>query len=330
MNLVLSIPIFCIDLVQRGFAAFAKDATFTIPHISQALSIYFLVLSVGVLIAGWICDNRNARSVLLYAMIVAGVGMALIPYTAWGFGLLFGGSAALIKVAPFSAPLKIGSGQMAIKICPQAAAKNLSGALFILFLSVFLVQLGWKTTSLILGILIILSGIWINRVVPNDYVRGWNWGVLKTLVKDPQFWMMAVYFFLMCGWYYGAIAGYVPELSKSFGKQTAMTIVAVSFLVSGALRFFVAWLGDQRVRGYKIRLPLLWIGTFGMGACIPLTPHFPLTSLAIFTFMSSIHTPNYWAYCREEWGPVYISTVVSLGFFFMYLGAGVMYGIWGS
>jgi hypothetical protein len=65
-----------------------------------------------------------------------------------------------------------------------------------------------------------------------------------------------------------------------------------------------------------------------MAVCIPLMETQPVISLGIFTFMSAIHTPNYWAYCKETFGAKYISTVVSLGFFFMYLGAGVFYGTW--
>jgi hypothetical protein len=64
----LSLPIFCIDIVQRGFAAFAKDANFMIPHIRDALSIYFFTMSIGVLLLGWICDNKNARTIIVWAM----------------------------------------------------------------------------------------------------------------------------------------------------------------------------------------------------------------------------------------------------------------------
>lgn len=331
MWLWLSLPIFCIDIVQRGFAAFAKAANFPIPHIQEALSVYFFVVSLGVLLFGFICDNVNARKILLLSMCVAAVGMISLPYTPWGFGLLFGGAASLIKVAPFSAPLKLLHKNEALNISPQAAAKNVAGALFTLFIAGLLTSIGWISTTLMLGIFIIICGILVFKFVPDDKIEGWKWEIFKILSKDWKFWMMAVYFFLMCGWYYIAIYGFFPALAKDgYTKGTTATIIAISFLLAGALRFFVAWLGDQKLFGYKLRLPLLWIGTFGMGACIPLTPIYPLISLALFTFMSSIHTPNYWAYCKEQWGPKYIATVVSLGFFFMYLGAGIMYGQWTS
>jgi MFS family permease len=327
----LVLPIFCVDIVQRGFAAFAKAADFPIPHIHEALSIYFFVLALGVLIFGFLCDNYNSRKILLWAMIGAAIGMVSLPYTSWGFGLMFGAAASLIKVAPFSAPLKLIHKNEALNISPQAAAKNIAGALFTLFIASLLTSIGWISTTMMLGIFIIACGFLVYYTVPDDKVEGWKWTIFLDLCKDWKFWMMAVYFFLMCGWYYIAIYGFFPALAKAgYTKGNTAIIIAISFLVAGGLRFFVAWLGDRKLFGYKLRLPLLWIGTFGMGACVPLTPIMPLTSLVLFTFMSSIHTPNYWAYCKEQWGPTYIATVVSLGFFFMYLGAGLMYGKWTS
>lgn len=327
----LSLPIFCVDIVQRGFATFAKATDFSIPHIHEALSIYFFILSLGVLIFGFVCDNFNARKILLWSMIGAAVGIATLPYTALGFGLLFGGAASLIKVAPFSAPLKLINKNEAINISPQAAAKNIAGALFTLVIAGLLTTIGWITTTTLLGLFVIACGIFVYYTVPDDKIEGWKWKIFLDLCKDWKFWMMAIYFFLMCGWYYIAIYGFFPGLVKAgYDKGTSSIIIAISFLAAGALRFVVAWIGDQKILGYKIRLPLLWIGTFGMWASIYITPIHPITSLALFTFMSSIHTPNYWAYCKEQWGPTYIATVVSLGFFFMYLGAGIMYGQWSS
>lgn len=329
--LPLSLPIFCVDIVQRGFAAFAKAATVPIPNIHEALSIYFLVLSLGVLLFGFVCDNFNTRKLLLISMIVAAIGMISLPYTPLGFGLLFGGAASLIKVAPFSASLKLINKNEALNISPQAASKNFAGALFTLFIAGALTSLGWLNTTVILGIFILACGLIVYMFVPDDKIEGWKWTIFLDLCKDWKFWMIAVYFFLMCGWYYIAIYGFFPALAKiGYSKTMASTAIAISFLLSGILRFLVSWIGDQILFGYKLRLPLLWFGTFGMGACIPLTPVEPLISLGLFTFMSSIHTPNYWAYCKEQWGPTYIATVVSLGFFFMYLGAGIMYGQWAS
>jgi len=328
--LPLSLSIFGVDLIQRGFATFAKAKDFMIPHIGEALSIYFLVMSLGVLIGGFVCDNMNSRKVLLWATIVGALGILTVPYTPWGFGLIFGSAAAFIKIAPFSGPLKLyDTTNDAMLISPQAAAKNFGGALFTLFFATIFIGMGWIWATGILASLFILSGISTYYMMPDDKIEGWKLTIIKDLAKDFKFWAAMVYFFLMSGLYYMVIFGFYPALKDAgFDKLKTATIIAISFLICGFLRFFVAWLGNIKYNGHSIRLPLMWGGTAGMASCLFLTPISPIFSLAVFTFMSAIHTPNYWAYCKEMWGPKYISTVLGLAFFFMYLGSGVMYGAW--
>jgi MFS family permease len=334
LNLIwipLALSIFGVYAIQRGFATFAKADGFGIPHMKEALAIYFTVMSVAVLVGGYFLDNFNSRKVMLTATLLGVLGILMVPYSPIGFGLLFGSAAAFIKLAPYSSPMKLFKKNEALRIAPQSAAKNIGGAAFILFLGTTLTSLGWSVATVVLACFFLLTGLMTYKMLPDDKMEGWKWDIFLKLIRDIKFWMMAVYFFLMCGFYYIAIYQFYPALTKVAGmpKGTAMTVLAVSYIMAGALRFLVAWLGELRMpNGQKFRLPLMWIGTAGMAASIYLTPVYPIVSLGLFTFMSAIHTPNYWAYCKEQWGPVYISTVVSLGFFFMYLGAGVMYGAW--
>jgi MFS family permease len=327
--LPLSLSIFGVYAIQRGFATLAKAADFPIPHMKEALAIYFTVMSLAVLIGGLILDNKNTKDVYVFATAIGIGGILLIPYTPWGFGLLFGAAAALLKLAPYSSPMKLFDKNESIKIAPQSAAKNLGGAVFILFLGGVLKTLGWSWTSVILAVFFLIVGIFNYLMLPNDKIEGWKWNIFKELATDIKFWMVALYFFLMCGIYYVAIYGFYPALKRvGFSTEAALTTLAISFVCSGLLRFVVAWIGNQKINGIKIRLPLMWVGTGGMLACIPLTSINPILSLMLFTFMSAVHTPNYWAYCKEQWGSKYISTVVALGFFFMYLGAGFFYSKW--
>jgi len=328
--LPLSLSIFGVDVIQRGFATFSKATDFMIPHVGEALSIYFLVMSLGVLVSGIVCDNMNSRKVLLWSTIIGALGIITVPYTKWGFGLVFGAAAAFIKIAPFSGPLKLyNTNNDAMLISPQSAAKNFGAALFTLLFASMFINLGWVWSTAFLSILFILSGVSTYYLMPDDKIEGWKWSIIKELCKDFKFWAAMCYFFLMSGFFYMAIFGFYPELIKiGYDKMQASTILAVSFLVTGFMRFFVSWLGNLQFNGFKIRLPLMWVGTAGMASCLKLTPINPILSLCVFIFMSAIHTPNYWAYCKEVWGPKYISTVLGLAFFFMYLGSGVMYGAW--
>lgn len=328
--LPLSLSIFGIYAIQRGFATLAKASDFPIPHMKEALAIYFTVMSLAVLIGGLLLDNRNTKEIYLLATGLGVVGILMVPYTPWGFGLLFGASAAILKLAPYSSPMKLFNEKEALRIAPQSAAKNIGGAVFILFLGGTLETLGWNTTSIILACFFLITGLVSYTMLPNDKVEGWKWSIFKELSYDWRFWFISLYFFVMCGVYYVAIYGFYPAfISAGYEPEVTLTILAGSFLCAGALRFFVAWLGDKEIwDGLSFRLPLMIFGTVGMAVCIPLSNFCPIISLILFTFMSSIHTPNYWAYCKEQWGPKYIATVVSLGFFFMYLGAGVFYSKW--
>ena len=102
--LPLSGLIFGTYMIQRGLASLAKAGV--ADHLKEATSIMFTVAGFSALIMGMLCDNIKAKTMLIIAGIVAAIGIALLPYTALGFGLLFGAGAAIFKLVPYSNPLK--------------------------------------------------------------------------------------------------------------------------------------------------------------------------------------------------------------------------------
>jgi MFS family permease len=327
--LPLSLPIFGVDLIQRGFAAFAKASDFMIPNMEKALSIYFVTMSIGVLLCSVICDNVNSKKVLLFSCIIGGVGMALLPFSIWGFGIVFGLSAAFIKISPFSASLKLTSSAPAMNVVPQAMAKNLAGALFILLLGVMFKQIGWITSSLLLAFVFVASGIYVYLLIPNDKIDGWDWSIFLKLIKQFKFWHLMVYMFFMSGIYYLVVKEFYPAMVKvGIPPSMAMTFMAISLLISGIMRIPYAWFGDVKVMGEHTRIILMWAGVIGMAVPLWTVGEYPLTSLVGYTLLNAVHTPTYWAYYKENWGPEYVSTIAALSFAFMYLGSGVMYGSW--
>ena len=336
LNLIwlpLALSIFGVYAIQRGFAVLDK----TIPHMDVAQPLFFTVMSLAVLLGGYLFDNFSSRKVLLGATALGAVGIALVPFTPLGFGLLFGCAAALMKIGPYSSALKLHmfENKNAIVIWPQSAAKNFGGAILIFFVYGLMIKFGWITMTMALASFFILVGLMTYFMLPDDKIDGWKWSVLKELVVDEKFWLISVYFFLMSGFYWQAITEFKGALvAAEYSKVLALNIIASSFVIAGFMRYVVSYIGDKmtlKVNGKVLsaRLPLMVIGTFGMGLCVWLLKQgHPLLSLIIFTPMSAIHTPNYWAYCKENWGPQYISTVMGFGYFFMYLGAGIMYGAW--
>jgi MFS family permease len=329
--LSLSLPIFLVDIIQRGFAAFAKAKDFMIPNMEQALGVYFITMSIGVLFCSIICDNFNSRKILLWSCIIGGIGMATLPFNYVAFGIIFGMAAAFIKISPFSATLKLKDTPPAMSVVPQAIAKNLAGALFILVLGVFFKSIGWVTSTSLLGLFFILSGIYIYFMVPDDKIEGWDWSIFKVIVKQFKFWHLMTYMFFMSGMYYLVVKQFYPEMVKvGISSNEAMTYMAISLLISGLLRFPYAWLGDIKAFGKHSRFILMWGGVIGMSLPLLTVASYPIPSLILYTLTNAVHTPTYWAYHKENWGPEYISTVASLGFAFMYLGSGVLYGSWTS
>jgi len=324
LNLIwlpLALSIFGVYAIQRGFAVLNTS----IPNMEIGMPLFFITMSLAVLIGGYLFDNFNTKNVLLGATALGAIGILLVPYTSLGFGLLFGCAAALMKIGPYSAPLKLFNDKNALRISPQSAAKNFGGAILIFFAYGLMLKYGWVAMTSVLASFFCIVGLITYFMLPNDKIEGWKWNILKELLVDEKFWLISLYFFVMSGFYWMAVTQYKSALiGMGFSKGIALNYIAISFVVAGFLRFVVSWIGDKG----KLRLPLMIIGTFGLGFAVYLLQFNPLISLIIFTPMSAIHTPNYWAYCKEQWGPKYISTVLGLGYFFMYLGAGVMYGQW--
>jgi len=323
MWLPLMLVIFGTYAIQRGLGTFAKSGLLD-PSFSFALQIFFVTMAVSMLFMGLILDNINSKKILLLGAGLGIGGILLAPYTPWGFGLVFGVAAAIMKLVPFTSPLKLFDGADGLRIAPQASAKNFGGAFFMLFLGAALMTWGFPISSILMALLLGASCITAYYMMPDDKIEGWKWGIFKELAIDLKFWLMMFYFFVMCGIYWLVITGLFPSLAKiGMAKGDIIVIMALSFILTGILRFAAAWAGDKY--GHWI---FMTIGVLGMILCYYLLPVAPLWALWLFAPFSTMHTANYWPQCKQLWGPKYIATVVSLGFVSMYFGAGVFYGKW--
>jgi MFS family permease len=160
--------------------------------------------------------------------------------------------------------------------------------------------------------------------MPDVKIEGWKISIFKELAIDWKFWLMMIYFFLMSGIFYVVISLFMPALKKiGFSDAQSIYLIGMSYVVTGILRFGSAWLGDK-IGHWKLML----IGTLGMAGCYFLLPYNPILTVWIFTVFSTMHTANYWAQCKQLWGPKYIATVIGIGYVAMYIGAGILYGKW--
>lgn len=325
--LPMSLLIFMVYAIQRGFTTLAK-ADMMVPHMMDSLAIFFTTMSIAALLGGLLLDNISGRKVLPPAIGLGLAGLMFLPTSAWGFGILFGLSAALLKLIPYSTPLKLSGGadgSDSLRIAPQAAAKNLGGAAFLLFLGAALKKLGMEPTMLMMLFAFSLIGYFAFTVAPDDRIDGWKPEIFKQLAKDTRFWRFMAYLFAMVGMYYVAVFQFYPGLkAHGFTGAEALVTIAISYIFQGALRFLWGFVGQWD------RPLIMFAGTAGIAMVLIMNGFGmnPIVSLTLFTLSASVHTPNYWAYAKETWGKRYLGTVMGLGFFFMYLGAGVIYGKW--
>jgi len=322
MGIPLAFGIFGVYAIQRGLITLSRTDMVPV-WFKEGLDIYFIMMILGMIIAGPLLDKINSRGAILIGTILGVVGLATLGFGPWGFGLLFGACAVLFKIASYSSPMKVFDGGEAYKIVPQAAAKNFGGGLFILILGSLLASLSWGTSTVILATFFGISGIVAYLSIPDDKVEGWKVNIFKELALQWRFWLLMLYFFAMAGLSYLLWSYFIPAmLASGLSKASALTIVGTSYLLSGVLRLPSAWLGE------KIgHITVITIGTLGLLVSIPLVYAIPVTITYISSAFGAMHTPNYWPLLKH-WGKPYVATMGAMAYISMWIGIGVIYGRW--
>jgi hypothetical protein len=320
----LSLIIFGQYAIQHGLVIISKT-NMVIPWFTEALTIFFFTLAITIGIAGAVLDNVSSKKTLLVAVVLGVSGLISLNYSPWGFGILFGVASSLLKVIPFSSPMKLYNKNEAFKICPQAAAKNIGSIFFLLLLGSLLIQAGWNISVIILTTLFSIAGLITYYIMPDDKIEGWKWTIFRNLFVDWHFWGMMMLFFFMSGWYYWAISQFMPAIVKAgYSKEFSLYITCAALAVAAGSRWSLAWLGT-RLGHFKfiiictILQPLI---------VLYVLPYFPLFALFIFQPIGAAPTPNYWPGAKKIWGPEYVGTVIGIGMIAMNLGAGVLTGNW--
>lgn len=325
----LSLTVFIAYAIQRGGLAVSK--TGMVPEwFGGGLRIYFLTISVTMLFCGILMDNVRSKSAMIVATILGSIGLLATAYaplmsqslTPWVFGICMGVAATLIKIIPFSSPMKIYDKDEAIKVAPQASAKNFGAGAFVFLLPIIIAAMSWTGIAVGLSLIFLLSGVLVYLIMPDDRIVGWNISIFPKLFKDWQFWTIMSYFFIMVGFFYRILPKFMPAMVAA-GIPDAGLLLAISFVLAGVLRWPFAGIGKE-IGHWNIT----FIGLALMIFSVVMIPIDPVLALFTFTIGGATHTPNYWAGCKQIWGKEYIATVLGLGYTFMYLGGGVLMGKW--
>lgn len=323
--LPLSMLIFIVYMIQRGLAALAKT-DMVVPWLKDGLGIYFTTASLTALLMGFVSDRVRPLILMGLSLAVGLCGIAGLMVSPWMFGILFGVAAASFKVLSYSAPLKNKTTNVdALRIAPQASAKNFGAALFLLLVGGIIAKFGFVSFTIILSILFGGIGLWSTIAVRNHKpTKSWEWKRAVELVKKSKFWGFMIYCGVMVGLYYLTIMGFIPAMLKvGLSKATALSILGLTLVGAGLCRWPLAWLGE-RIGHWKVMIG----GTLGIGLSMLITPLNPILATLMFAPFASAHTPNYWTVAKKEFGSEYLGTVLGLGYVAMYLGAGVLYGKW--
>jgi len=325
----LSLSVFVAYAIQRGGLAVSK--TGMVPEwFGGGLRIYFLTIAVTMVFCGVLMDNVRSKTAMLLATILGSIGLlatAYVPITSgemtpWVFGICMGIAATLIKIIPFSSPMKIYNENESLKVAPQASAKNFGAGVFVFLLPIIIASISWTGIAVGLSLVFFLSGILVYLIMPDDKIVGWDIKIFPILFKDWQFWAVMSYFFIMVGFFYRILPKFLPAM-KAAGIEDASLLLALSFVLAGILRWPFAGIGKEI--GYW---NITFIGLAIMIFSVVLIPIDPVLALFTFTVGGATHTPNYWAGCKDLWGSKYIATVLGLGYTAMYLGGGVLMGTW--
>lgn len=320
----LALAVFGSYAIQHGLTTLGKT-TLVVPWFMQGLSIFFIALSAGMFFIGPLLDNVSSRKAMAVAVVLGIGGIIGLNYSPYIFGILFGLSGALIKVIPFSGPMKLLNKNEAIAICPQGAAKNIGSIFFLLFLSSLLVAWGWGPSTLILATVFGLSGILTYYLMPDDKIEGWKWSIFLKLCKDWNFWLLMLICGVFASGYYWAIPQFVPAIKAyGFTQQTSIYITAGLSLLAAISRWPNAWLGIK----FGHQNMLIACGVLQPLIIWFILPWNPIVAIAIFQPIGAIPTVNYWPLYKQKWGPEYVATVSCLGFIAMYLFTGITIGKW--
>jgi len=320
----LSLAIFGSYAIQHGLTTLGKT-TLVVPWFMEGLSIFFITLSIGMFFIGPILDNVNSRKSMIVAVVLGVIGIYGLSISPWIFGIFFGLANVIIKIIPFSGPMKLINKNEAVSICPQAAAKNIGSIFFLLFLSSLLLEWGWNASITILAILFGVSGILTYYMMPDDKIQGWKWSIFLKLSKQLKFWLLMLMLGGMSAGYYWSIPQFVPAIKNSgFTMQEAIWIQAVLLLLAAGSRWPNAWIG-QKIGHWKY----MTIGAIIQPLIVLfILPYYPIMATIIFQPIGAIPTPNYWPGYKKDWGPEYVSTLSALGFISMYLCTGLVIGKW--
>ena len=324
--LPLSGMVFVVYMIQRGFAAISK-AGYVDSDLGLGMGIFFTTVAVAITAIGFLSDRIKAHYLVLGATILGTLGIIGLTFNPWLFGIGMGIAAAIAKMVPFTIPLKNKTTSIdALRISPQAAAKNFGGSLFFFLLAAVIKTAGFSLFTAIIAPAFAAMGMWAYFSVRNHNIKLMKWkkDVVLKILKNK-------YWYLWGAWYASAtVAIYtmypklIPQMiSMGASKVDALYLFGIIGLAASVFRLLFAWLGDK-FGHFKMMI----ISLVTMIFTIIFLPTFPYFVIPMFYLAKQINTPNMWVTAKKWFTKENIGTAAGMAMIISYIIVGFMFGKW--
>jgi MFS family permease len=305
----LSSLVLILYMVHRGMPLFMKSGVAP-DWFKDALGAYFICSGWTIALFGCLLDNVASRKIILLAIIVGAIGLfgtqIELPLA---YGILFGFSAGLMKLAPFTSPMKLTGEPM--DIVPQAISKNIGAVSMVLFIGTILLSLGWQASLIILSVLYLVAGVYTYMQLPDDKITGWKFSELKYLLKEKLFYAILLVGFLNGLLFYAVAIQYWPAL-KQFGypKSTIIFLLLIPQVISGFLRYHATKVG-MVLGWWTMMVAFLSLLALTLAMLHSTNVYVVFAGLVVAGLGTSIWTTAIWPLLTDEWSSTYVGTTGS-------------------
>jgi len=314
-------------MIQRGFAAISKAGVEGV-DITAGMGYYFTATAFAALAIGFLSDHIKAHWLAGLAGITGAIGILALDYSALVFGIGMGIAAAVSKMVPFITPLKVKTTTIeALRLAPQAAAKNIGAAAFIFLFAALIKTAGFSLFQVIIAPLFAAVSLIAANMLAQQNVPVIKWDVsrLKSIVTNKMFYLYGVWF-MACTW---LIYNIYPKMYGAFkaadmSRSESLMLIGILGLCSIPLRWVWAYLGDLT----KNHIPMfVALGAY-IATYFAIGQFNPLFIVPAFFLAMSMVTQNMWPTAKKWFNVKDLGTAMGMIMIITYLFVGLTFGKW--
>jgi len=314
-------------MIQRGFAAISKAGVEGV-DITSGMGIYFTATAFSALAIGFLSDRIKAHWLVGLAGVTGAIGILALEYSALVFGIGMGIAAAVSKMVPFLAPLKAKTTNIeALRLAPQAAAKNIGAAAFIFLFAALIKTAGFSLFSAIVAPLFAAVSLIAMNVMAKHAVSVVKWDLsrLKSIFSNSKFYAYGAWF-AACTW---LIYNIYPKMygafkAASMSRSESLMMIGILGLCSIPMRWVWAYIGDKT---NNVMPMFAAFGTY-IVMYFAIARFNPMIVVPIFFLAMSMVTQNMWPTAKKWFTKDDLGTAMGIIMIITYLIVGLTFGKW--